>query len=236
MEYSIDPFWLARFAPVREQALAAALPGWQAKPDHSPSFVEAALSLRADFSDISQSIWLVAAPGAVGKSTLAREICSATNAVYLDLATAATVAGNYLVGGLVKTGLWSAWQAGESTLLVDALDEARLRVTQSSFEDFLADVANVAGTRNVPIVLLGRVGIVEEAWSILNERSPSDRGGTSTIRCKTRGMREIEPNRNHPAKVTASGCRKAGIPERPQVRRSRPSGTRRLMSANGAEH
>jgi hypothetical protein len=71
----------------------------------------------------------------------------------------------------VKAGLWSAWQAGQSTLLVDALDEARLRVTQSSFEAFLADVANVAGTRGVPIVLLGRVNIVEEAWSILNEQS-----------------------------------------------------------------
>jgi len=87
----------------------------------------------------------------------------------LDLAAATTVAGNYLVGGLVKAGLWSAWQAGQSTLLVDALDEARLRVTQSSFEDFLADVANVAGMRSIPIVLLGR--------SVSSKR----RGQSSTI-------------------------------------------------------
>lgn len=171
MEYSVDQFWRTRFAPLRTQTPAAVLPGWHAAPGHSPAFVEAALSLRPDFSDLSQSVWLIAAPGAVGKTTLAREICAATNAVYLDLATATTVAGNYLVGGLVKAGLWSAWQAGESTLLVDALDEARLRVTQSSFEDFLADVVNVAGTRSVPIVLLGRVGIVEEARSILNDKS-----------------------------------------------------------------
>ena len=114
---------------------------------------------------------MIAAPGAVGKSTLAREICAATKAVYLDLAIAATVAGNYLVGGLVNAGLWTAWQAGTTTLLIDALDEARLRVTQTSFEDFLVDVANVAGTRGIPVVLLGRVGIVEEAWAILNEKS-----------------------------------------------------------------
>ncbi|WP_265288561.1 hypothetical protein [Verminephrobacter eiseniae] len=171
MEYSIDQFWRSRFAPVRMQSPSATLLGWHAAPSHSSAFVEAALSLRADFNDLTQSVWLVAAPGAVGKSTLAKEICAATNAVYLDLAAATTVAGNYLVGGLVKAGLWSAWQAGQSTLLVDALDEARLRVTQSSFEDFLADVANVAGTRGVPIVLLGRVGIIEEAWSILNEKS-----------------------------------------------------------------
>lgn len=171
MEYSIDQFWRPRFASVREQNPCITLPGWHAESRKSPAYVEAALSLRPDFSDLSQSVWLIAAPGAVGKSTLAKEICAATNAVYLDLATAATVAGNYLVGGLVKAELWSAWQAGESTLLVDALDEARLRVTQSSFEDFLADVANVAGTRGVPIVLLGRIGIVEEAWSILNDKS-----------------------------------------------------------------
>lgn len=171
MEYSIERFWRPRFAQLRAQTTSAALPGWDAAPRHSSAFVEAALSLRADFNDLSQNVWLIAAPGAVGKSTLAKAICAATNAVYLDLATATTVAGNYLVGGLVKAGLWSTWQAGESTLLVDALDEARLRVTQSSFEDFLADVANVAGTRGVPIVLLGRVNIVEEAWSVLNDKS-----------------------------------------------------------------
>lgn len=171
MEYSIDLFWRSRLAQLCAQTPPTALLGWQAPQEKSPAFVEAALSLRPDFSDLSQNVWLIAAPGAVGKSTLAKEICAATNAVYLDLAAATTVAGNYLVGGLVKAGLWNAWQASQSTLLIDALDEARLRVTQSSFEDFLADVANVAGTRNVPIVLLGRVGIVEETWSILNEKS-----------------------------------------------------------------
>ena len=171
MEYSIDQFWRLRFASVRAQVPSVSLPGWHAAPDQSPAFVEAPLSLRPGYNDLSQSVWLIAAPGAVGKSTLAKEICAATNAVYLNLAAASTVAGNYLVGGLVKSGLWNAWQADQSTLLVDALDEARLRVTQSSFEDFLADVANVAGTRGVPIVLLGRVGIIEEAWSILNDKS-----------------------------------------------------------------
>jgi hypothetical protein len=171
MDYSIENFWRSRFASVEAQSPSVRLGGWSPVITHATSFVEASLSLREDFSDLSQSVWMVAAPGAVGKSTLAREICAATKAVYLDLATAATVAGNYLVGGLVNAGLWSAWQTGASTLLIDALDEARLRVTQSSFEDFLADVANVAGQRGVPVVLLGRVGIVEEAWAILNERS-----------------------------------------------------------------
>ncbi|AHI66156.1 hypothetical protein [Burkholderia thailandensis] len=171
MDYSIRNFWGPRFASIKAQQATAHLEGWWPATSHASSFVEANLSLRGDFNDLSQSVWMIAAPGAVGKSTLAREICAATNAVYLDLSAAATVAGNYLVGGLVKAGLWDAWQGGASTLLIDALDEARLRVTQSSFEDFLADVATVAGTRGIPVILLGRVGIVEEAWAILNEKS-----------------------------------------------------------------
>lgn len=171
MEYSIKNFWQQRFSPLASQTPSKSLPGWIHSAAHAQSFVEAPLFLRTDFADLSQNVWMVAAPGAVGKSTLAREICAATNAVYLDLAAAATVAGNYLVGGLVNAGLWDAWQRGQTTLLVDALDEARLRVTQTSFEDFLVDVANVAANRSIPIILLGRVGIVEEAWTILNERS-----------------------------------------------------------------
>lgn len=171
MDYSIKNFWLPRFASIVAQNPSEQLAGWNPAVAHSSSFVEASLLLREDFDDLSQNVWMIAASGAVGKSTLAREICAVTKAVYLDLATAATVAGNYLVGGLVKAGLWDTWQADETTLFIDALDEARLRVTQSSFEDFMADVANVARNRGIPVVLLGRVGIVEEAWTILNERS-----------------------------------------------------------------
>jgi hypothetical protein len=170
MKYSIEQFWRRRLATVCAQTLSVALPGWHASPVKSATFVEPELSLRPEFSDLSQSVWLIAAPGGAGKSTLAKEICAATNAVYLDLATASTVGGNYLIGGLARTGLWSAWQAEQSTLFVDALSEARLCVTQSSFEDFLADVATVAGTRGVPIVLLGRVGIVEKTRATLNEK------------------------------------------------------------------
>lgn len=171
MDYSIQNFWLPRFVSVLKQTPSTQLAGWSHSVSHVDSFVEASLSLRSGYDDLSQSVWMIAAPGAVGKSTLAREICAATNAVYLDLATATTVAGNYLVGGLVNAGIWGAWHNGATTLLVDALDEARLRVTQSSFEDFLVDVANVAAKRSIPIILLGRVGIVEEAWTILNDKS-----------------------------------------------------------------
>ncbi len=147
-----------------------ALQGWIADCTRRESFVEARLVARGE-PNLDSSVWLIAASGAVGKSTLAKEICAVTGAIYVDLATSATIAGNYVVGGLVKNGLWNDWQSGRTTVLIDALDEARLRVTQSSFEDFLIDVAAAAKGRSLPLVLLGRVGIVNEAAEILRERA-----------------------------------------------------------------
>lgn len=170
MDTSIDGFWKTVFAGMTRDVSMGHLDGWRNDCEHDESYVPATLTLREHFNDLTQKVWLIGAPGAVGKSTLAKEIAASTGAIYLDLAEAATVAGNYMVGGLVYANLWEAWAAGESAVLIDALDEARLRVTQSGFEAFLADVAQVAGMGKCPVVLLGRVGIVEEAWTIFYEQ------------------------------------------------------------------
>jgi len=170
MGSSIDDFWMGKFAGLRSKQSIKPLAGWADDCIHDESYVPARLSPREGFNDLTQVVWLIGAPGAVGKSTLAKEICVATGATYLDLAQAATVAGNYMVGGLVYTELLTSWTAKQAAVLIDALDEARLRVTQSGFEDFLSDVAAVARMGGFPVVLLGRVGIIEEAWTILNER------------------------------------------------------------------
>lgn len=169
MNYSIRGFWVDKFNGVGIVSDSKPLAGWEPRSKAEPSYVQANLSLRDEHSDLSQKVWLVGAPGAVGKSTLAKQICAVTGAVYLDLAAASTVAGNYVVGGLVYTKILSAFQEGTAALVIDALDEARLRVTQSGFEAFLADVAAVASMGSFPVIVLGRVGIVEEAWVILNE-------------------------------------------------------------------
>ena len=169
MEYTIDNFWVPRLAGVVQPSSALTLPGWSVEQTTNPSFVEADLRLRESFGGLNAPIWLVAAPGAVGKSTLAKQISARTGAVYLNLAKAETVAGNYLTGGLVKNQLLPSWEDQKTTILIDALDEARLRVTPSSFVDFLNDVESLARGRSVPTVLFGRVGIVEEAWIILSE-------------------------------------------------------------------
>lgn len=170
MDYSINQFWKNKFSGVAHPAAIKQLDGWTDGCQNDESYIPAKLTLRKDFNDLTQNVWLIAAPGAVGKSTLAKEICATTGAVYVDLATAATVAGNYMVGGLVYSNLLASWTTGQTAVLIDALDEARLRVTQSGFEAFLSDIAAVAKMGKFPVVILGRVGIIEEAWIVLNER------------------------------------------------------------------
>ena len=170
MDYTIDDFWTARFSSVQKIQNFAARPGWSDANERLEAFEEAGLSLRPDYDDLQQPVWLIAAPGAVGKSTLAKQICAATGAIYLDLAVADTVGGNYITGGLVHTKALTAWEEGQTTLVIDALDEARLRVTQQAFEDFLQDIWRMAKCRSLPVVLLGRVGIMEEAWAIIADQ------------------------------------------------------------------
>ncbi|MDF2397861.1 hypothetical protein GWQ44_20120 [Pseudomonas sp. 3MA1] len=174
MDLSIERFWKSQFANVQKNAVMKPYAGWCNTCVGEESYVPARLSLREGYDDLTQKIWLVSAPGAVGKSTLATKLCAETGAVYLDLANAATVGGNCITGGLVHAGLLPNWVEGRTALVIDALDEARLRVTQPAFEDFLKDVSAAAALGAFPIVLLGRVGIIEEAWTILNEQTGNE--------------------------------------------------------------
>lgn len=149
--------------------------GWYAGAEGLPTFHEAPLSPSAD-SDLAgdhqiASVILVSAPGAVGKSTLAKQIAHETGAVYIDLAEADPVGGNTISGGIFRADL--PWRDSTTALLIDGLDEARLRVNQASFEAFLADVAAVSKSRSVPTVLFGRTGAVQDAWLMLSDHTDS---------------------------------------------------------------
>ncbi len=102
MDYTISGFWASKFKGISKPQSALTQPGWNPPGPPNRFFIEAELNLRGDQANLSAPVWFVAAPGAVGKSTLAKAIASQTGTVYLDLATAASVAGNYLSGGLTK--------------------------------------------------------------------------------------------------------------------------------------
>lgn len=140
----------------------------------TPAFLEAPLEpneeLAPGVDPMTAGVILVSAPGAVGKSTLARQVAFQTGAIYVDLALADPVGGNAMTGGLAKSGLYPAWQDGSVAVLIDGLDEARIRVTQEAFEAFLEDVLQLAGERSLPVVLFGRTGAVQDAWLVFADR------------------------------------------------------------------
>jgi len=224
MNYSIDEFWKKQLGGITRTAAVPSLTGWASSLPPNQWFVEPELHFRPNFDDLSVPIWLVAAPGAVGKSTLAREISAQTGAAYLDLAKADTVAGNYLTGGLVKNSLLSLWQQNQAAVLIDALDEARLRVTQGSFEDFLRDVKGLSDGRSLPQSSLGALGSSKKLgyycrskastaqsstsiFSILNVPSSSSlqRCGGSQQRTDTATCREISHRTNQCIRMCLPG-------------------------------
>jgi hypothetical protein len=147
------------------------------RPDGLPEFVGPSLSERADISAVADpSIVIIAAAGAVGKSTLAGELARRKAAPLWDLARSKSV-GQGSVDGMITQVFGRGAKSSEvyralseSTLffVVDALDEARVKVTETAFEDFLKDLGHLAkeGT-GVKAVLFGRTQIAETAWLLL---------------------------------------------------------------------
>ena len=173
MTYTIDAFWVPRLADA-EAGPAPLIPGWQSVRQGLPTFHEAPIALTDEFGDVptppsTAPLILVSAPGAVGKSTLARQIAYRTGSVYVDLAATGPVGENTLSGGLLQSGLLDGWSKGTVALLIDGLDEARLRVTGEALESFLRDVARLSSGRPLPTVLFGRTGAIEYAWLVLAE-------------------------------------------------------------------
>lgn len=170
MRYTIEGFWKQRLA-ISTNLSANFVPGWSFEKNGIATFKEAPLTSNTDlgYDPLESEVILVSAPGAVGKSTLAREIASRTGAVYIDLAKADPVGGNSMSGGLALSGIFPAWQNENVAMLIDGLDEARLRVTQAAFSSFLRDIAQLSENRKVPTVVFGRTGAVQDAWLILSE-------------------------------------------------------------------
>ena len=170
--FTIADFWLPRLsAPAR--GVNGTPVGWAHVKAELRTFLEAPIRLSSGFGNTTPAqsgVILVSAPGAVGKSTLARQISFKTGAMLLDLAEAAPVGANTLVGGLATTGLLQPFQQGSASLIIDGLDEARMRVTHGGYDAFLDDVVNLKAPQHRPLVLFGRTGAVEDAWLRLSDK------------------------------------------------------------------
>lgn len=177
--YTIDNFWMPRLK-TRSPELAdfPLVKGWKILPSGLATFHEAPLTLSVkEFGDadvMKSPVLLVSAPGAVGKTALARQIAFSTGSVYVDLSEADPVGGNTLSGGLLRGKLSSLWETEEITALIDGLDEATLKATKGGFEAFLSDVVAMSKNRDVPVALFGRTRTIEDAWLCLIDELGED--------------------------------------------------------------
>ena len=171
--YTISHFWNQRLGATTPTDSKTLIMGWSFQDQGLETFKEAPLTLSNEVgvvdNPLESSLLLVSAPGAVGKTTLAKQIAFSTGSVYIDLSEAAPVGANTLIGGIANSGLYEDWVKGSVAVLVDGLDEARLKVTQEAFDAFLMDVAVQSANRAMPTVLFARTGAIVHAWIVLTE-------------------------------------------------------------------
>lgn len=123
----------------------------------------------------NSQVLIISAPGAVGKSTLAKALSSEKKALLWDLADAEEVGYGSLDAMLdyaVKSGLkadFLEWMTeGMQLIIIDALDEGRVKVNEISFRRLLENIGRLAkNSKKICFVLLGRTQIAETAWLVL---------------------------------------------------------------------
>lgn len=142
-----------------------------------PEFIPPNVALAEGIPGQSQ-VLVIEAPGAVGKSTLAKAMSSRCGALMWDLAAADEVGYGSLDAVLEHTmrpGLkadFLEWMTeGIQLLIIDALDEGRIKVNENSFTRLLENISRLSkDAKGVCFVLLGRTQIAESVWLSLADQ------------------------------------------------------------------
>jgi hypothetical protein len=160
--------------------LVARLPGGKFLGDNQPAFgIQPAVptfvppTLRLVDGTDEAAVTLISARGATGKTTLAVELSAVTQTPLWRLDTDLSVSADALESRLHKyIGPGDAvrrFAEDESAfVVVDALDEARMRVSGTSWTEYMESIAKVATTGR-HFVLLGRERILEDVWLSLED-------------------------------------------------------------------
>lgn len=145
--------------------------------DRNPRFVAPPLQERRKVSPGQTSVVLLSARGAVGKSTLGKEIARRKRAPFVNLA-GRKVGSDAAIGFITKMfGVGDAHLAfaelaeGNLLLVVDALDETRLGSGEGNFDVFLEDLAALLkkSRPNPSVVLLARTETADWVEYFLQE-------------------------------------------------------------------
>lgn len=127
----------------------------------------------------SSQVILISATGATGKTALALMLSAQTNVPIFDLAKYPPVAARAVTGllfdefdpeegELFRKGL----QSGNKTLIIDALDEGRVKVNENAFNAFLDDIIKISKkSSGTPFILLGRNQVLEHSYLYLVENA-----------------------------------------------------------------
>lgn len=129
-------------------------------------------TLRTVQEPASPNVTLISARGATGKSVLARRISASAGVPLWDLGAdrgvSADALGARLNAYLGPDGMRQFTRSNTAFVVVDALDEARMRVSAQSWSEFLDSLVEVAGDGH-RLVLLGRERILEDVWVHLDD-------------------------------------------------------------------
>jgi hypothetical protein len=141
-DLGIDGYWRDKLhgsSATKDSKLA----GWRSGGTAPRGFIEPTLRLIEGNPETARLV-IIAAPGAVGKSSYADALAEVTKSVVVDLATTSPLGGNFFTGGLSNAYGSSALaevEAGSIALIVDALDEAQMRAGLQGYEAGLDDLA-----------------------------------------------------------------------------------------------
>ena len=163
--------------------IEAAAVGWASYVNApNPRFVAPPLHSDNPIVTGRTSVVLVSAAGAVGKSTLGKEIARRTGAPLVNLATrkvgsdAAVGLITKMFGAAAAPLVFSELADGTSLVVLDALDETKVGSGDGNFDAFLEDLASlVKAERSRPVfVLLARTETADwiEYFLVENRRIP----------------------------------------------------------------
>lgn len=134
------------------------------------------------YSNISKKkqpkILLISAAGATGKSELTNYLSVSLKMPIFNLSKHSPVASNSLTGlffdslGHVELGNFvEKLKNGQSTLIIDALDEGYLKTTAQGFNSFLDEIAEISfDAQSTAFILLGRTQIMEHCMLYFEEK------------------------------------------------------------------
>ncbi len=139
----------------------------------SDFFVNPELVVKEGLGDLSADVVLLSARGAAGKSTTGLHLSHELGVPLWKLEQDAAVSATALAHVLSRyMGTFEPEAAIEKldrpTILIDSLDEARARVSGTSWTEFLDSIAATAA-RGARLVLLGRERTLEDVWLTLDD-------------------------------------------------------------------